>query len=90
MLKYMNKLSKKPQGNEANTLLPPVYSFKGWGDIDCQKPRKNGEYLCVVKYLNDETYHYIVIEYMRGIGFVIPFDNIDLLLWTELPPHPFS
>ena len=24
-LKYMNKLSKKPQGNEANTLLPAVY-----------------------------------------------------------------
>jgi hypothetical protein len=25
-LKYMNKLSKEPQGNEANTLLPAVFS----------------------------------------------------------------
>lgn len=23
----MNELSEKPQGNEANTLLPPVFSF---------------------------------------------------------------
>ena len=86
----MTKVSKKNGGNNANTVLPPVFNFSGWHDIDCGRPKENKDYLCVVKYENDNTYHYLVIENIPGIGFIIPFDNIDLLLWTDIPPHPFS
>jgi len=89
----MTKVSKKNGGNNDNTVLPPVFptkfNFKGWSDENCHNPKKNGEYLCLVKWYNSSDYHYAVLRYDRKTKWQVT-DSCEHILWSELPPSPFS
>jgi hypothetical protein len=65
------------------------FSFKGWADENCHNPKKNGEYLCLVKWSNSSDYHYAVLEYDRKTKWQVT-DSCEHILWSELPPSPFS
>lgn len=65
------------------------FSFKGWADENCHNPKKNGEYLCLVKWYNSSEYHYAVLEFDRKTKWQVT-DSCEHILWSELPPSPFS
>ena len=41
------------------------FSFKGWADENCHNLKKNGEYLCLVKWYNSSEYKYTILEHDR-------------------------
>lgn len=65
------------------------FSFIGWADENCHNPKKNGEYLCLVKWHNSSEYQYAVLEYDRKTKWQVT-DSCEHILWCELPPSPFS
>jgi len=87
-------MSNEKLSNEAQN--PPLrkgvvttrFSFKGWEDENCHNPKKNGEYLCLVKWYNSSEYQYTILEYDRKTWQVT--DSCEHILWSELPPSPFS
>ena len=89
----MTKVSKKNGGNNANTVLPPVFptkfNFKGWSDENCENPKKDGEYLCLCKWHNKEQYQYHILQFSKKDKWEVT-DSCEHILWTNLPPSPFS
>lgn len=65
------------------------FYFKGWADENCHNPKKNGQYLCLVKWHNSSEYQYTVLEYDRKTKWQVT-DSCEHILWSELPPRPFS
>ncbi len=62
--------------------------FKGWADENVHNPKKNGEYLCLVKWSNSEYYNYAILEYNRKTKWQVT-NSCEHILWTELFPKPF-
>lgn len=65
------------------------FSFKVWADENYHNPKKNGEYLCLVKWYNSSEYQYSILEYDRKTKWQVT-DSCEHILWLELPPSPFS
>ena len=92
-------MSNEKLSNEA--LNPPLrkgavttrfsskFDFKGWADMDCEIPRKEGEYLCLVKMVGQENYEYIIVPFTKQEGFMLYAPKVEHVLWTQLPPMPF-
>ena len=70
--------------------FPSKFDFKGWADMDCEMPKKEGNYLCLIKWVGQENYEYEVVPFSKEEGFHLYPPKVDHVLWTHLPPMPFS
>ena len=89
MSKENKTLDKQQNGNDFIADVSERFSFKGWTDENFHNPKKNGEYLCLVKWYNSSEYQYVVLEYDRKTKWQVT-DSCEHILWLELPPSPFS
>ena len=80
-------------GNDAKRVLPAVFpsefDFKGWADENCESPKNSGQYLCLVKWYNQDEYHYSILDYDKKTRCWKVTNSCEHILWTNLPPSPF-
>jgi hypothetical protein len=60
-----------------------------WNDENNKKPKKSGEYLCLVKWHDSDKYQYAILEYDIENKWQVT-DSCEHLLWSELLPSPFN
>ena len=88
--KTVKKASSPPmRKGVVTTRFSSKFDFKGWGDMDCEKPKKEGEYLCLVKWVGQDEYEYTVVTFTKEEGFHLFAPKVEHVLWTQLPPMPF-
>lgn len=71
------------------TRFSSKFNFKGWADMDCEIPKKEGEYLCLVKMVGQENYEYVITPFTKEEGFMLYAPKVEHVLWTQLIPMPF-
>jgi hypothetical protein len=63
--------------------------FKGWTDENVESPKKDGDYLCLVKYIGYKDYIYEIVFYSKKEKWQVD-NTCKHILWTELFPSPFN
>ena len=88
----MDTEQSKIKSTEQALTIPVVttrFSFSGWADVNFHNPKKNGEYLCLIKWYDSSEYRYSILEYNKKTKWQVT-DSCDHILWSKLPPSPFS
>ena len=70
-------------------VFPSEFDIKGWADENCESPKNSGQYLCLVKWYNQDEYHYSILDYDKKTRCWEVTDSCEHILWTNLPPSPF-
>ena len=88
--KLSNEAANPPlRKGVVTTRFSSKFNFKGWADMDCEKPKKDGDYLCLIKWVDEKDYQYMVVSFNRVDGFELYPPKVEHVLWTQLPPMPF-
>ena len=82
----IQEIGKKKNKQKVKT---PPNDLNGWNNENIQNPKTDGEYQCLVKWYNQDGYHYAIFEYSTKTMCWNVTDSAEHLLWTELKPKPF-
>ena len=69
-------------------LLADVLFLNGWNDEDIEKPKKDGQYLCLCKWYTSDVYNYQILEFTKKKNWIVS-DSCEHIWWKNISPSPF-